>query len=95
MVRDPVVKPFFCQCVPRPGFLFDFRAAPHQPHAFPPPKPVGPSAIVTGGTHTGGKFWVAPGGVLATPFMTSSKGFPLARWLGGGGHTRPCIWFAA
>ena len=30
--------------------------------------PWGPNGIVTGGLHSGGNFWVAPGGVLATPF---------------------------
>ena len=48
-----------------------------------PRNPLGPSAIVTGGTHTGGKVWVAWGGVFATPFKR--QGIPTCKMVGGGG----------
>ena len=53
---------------------------PMLPHSHPR-NHWGPSAIVIGGTHTGGKFSVAPGGVLATPFK--QQGIPTCKMVGG------------
>ena len=91
MAQDLVVEPIFCQRFPGPGFLFGFRAAPRRPHAppLPAPEPLGPSGIVTGGLHSGGKFWVAPGGVLATP--SKQQGIPTSRMGGGGSLCRATL----
>ena len=56
-----------------PGLVFcsvsvQHPTTPMHPHSHPR-KPLGaPGPVVTRGTHNGGKCWVAPGGVLATPF---------------------------
>ena len=52
---------------------------PMHPHS-QPRNPWGPSAIVTGGTHSGGRFSVAPGVVLATPFK--QQGIPTCKMVG-------------
>ena len=91
MVQDPVVKPFFASVFP--GLVFcsvsvQRPTIPMHPHSHPR-NPWGPSAIVIGGTHTAGKFWVAPGSVLATPFK--QQGIPTSKMVGGGVRTGPCI----
>ena len=65
-----------------PGLVFcsvsmQRPATPMLPHSHPQ-SPRGPSAIVTGGTH---KFWVARGGVLATPLK--QQRIPMCKMVGG------------